>query len=101
MLKKAELWISLLMDFQNKHQSHKKSIDISIFLISSHICPGLSSKNKVGYLSRNIQVNHKVFARGRSEEKVEVAPCQPQRLIAVFGYQDIAVGRNRTPDLEH
>lgn len=44
-------------------------------------------------------MDHKVFSRGGPEEKVEVVPCQPQRLVAVFGYQDVAVGRNRTLDL--
>lgn len=46
-------------------------------------------------------MDHKVSSRGGPEEKVEVAPCQPQRLVAVFGYHDVAVGRNRTSDLEH
>ena len=61
-----------------------------IHLISSH-----------QYLHRNIQVDHKVFPRGGPEEQVEVAPCQPQRLVAVFGYQDVAVGRSKTTDPEH
>lgn len=46
-------------------------------------------------------MDYKVFARGGPEEKIEVATCQPQRLVAVFGYQDVAVGRNRTPDPKH
>lgn len=42
-----------------------------------------------------------MFAGSGPEEEVEVAPQQPQRLAAAFGYPDVAVGRNRTPDPEH
>lgn len=40
---------------------------------------------KVLYLCSDIQVDHKVLARGRPEEKVEEASGQPQSLVAVFG----------------
>lgn len=57
--------------------------------------------NKGWYPCSDIQVDHKVFAGGRPEEEVEEASCQPQGLAAVFGKQDVAVGRNRAPDPEH
>lgn len=64
--------------------------------------PKITEKiNLVWYLGTNIQVDHKVFPGARPEEQVEVAACQPQRLVAVLWYQDVAVGRNRSPDLEH
>lgn len=46
-------------------------------------------------------MDHKVFSWSGFEEKVEEAPGQPQGLVAVFGYKDVAVVRNRTLDLEH
>lgn len=55
----------------------------------------------VKHLCSNVQMNHKVSARCRPEEKVEVAACQPQRAAAAFGCQDVAVGRNRTLDPKH
>lgn len=72
---------------------------MSTHLISSHI--HMPKQNQVWYLCTNIQVDHKIFPWGGPEKKVEVATRQPQRLVAVFGYQDVAVGRNRSPDLEH
>ena len=73
---------------------------LPVMLIYCHMILTQSMKSD-HYLSRNIQMDHKVFAWGGPEEKVEVASCQPQRLVAVFGHQDVAVGGNRTPDLEH
>lgn len=81
-----------------KKKQHRR-VNIFNFITHTH-ATGQSTKSD-HYLSRNIQVDHKVFPRGRPEEKVEVASCQPQRLVAVFGHQDVAVGWNRTPDLEH
>lgn len=45
-------------------------------------------------------MNHKVFPRCWPEEEVEVPSCQPQRLVDVFRYEDVAVGRDRTLDVE-
>lgn len=61
----------------------------------------LAQQIQVQYLHSNIHMDHKVFARSRPEQKVEVSSCQPQRLAALLGYQDVAVARNRTPDPKH
>lgn len=53
------------------------------------------------YLHRDIQVDYEVFARGGSEQQIEVTSRQPQGLVDVFGNQNVAVGWNRSPDPEH
>jgi len=93
------MWISPL-NKSKQSQSCWDSVGISTHLISSHVHM-LRTLGPVGYLHRNIQVDHEGPARSRPEEQVEVASCQPQRPAAAPGHQDEAAGRNRTPDPEH
>lgn len=44
---------------------------------------------------------YKVFIGTRSEEQVQVAACEAQRMAAGFGNQDVVTGRNWTADAEH
>lgn len=53
------------------------------------------------YLRTNIQVDDKVLPRVRPEEQVEVAPCQPQRMVDILRDDDVAVGRDGSLDMEH
>lgn len=46
-------------------------------------------------------MHNKVFIRAGSEEQIEVATCEAQRLAACFGQQDVVAGRNGTPYTEH
>lgn len=46
-------------------------------------------------------MDDKVLPRVRPEEQVEVAPCQPQRMVDVLGYDDVAAGRDGSLDVEH
>lgn len=46
-------------------------------------------------------MDHEIFARSGSEEKVEEATSQSQRLVRIFGNKDVAVDRNTTLDPEH
>lgn len=53
------------------------------------------------YLGTSIQVNDKVLPRVRPEQQVEVPPCQPERMVDVLRHDDVAVGRDGSPDVEH
>lgn len=46
-------------------------------------------------------MDHKEPSRNGSKKKIEVAPSQAQRVVAVLRDQDEAVSRNRTSDSEH
>ena len=46
-------------------------------------------------------MDHKVFGRGGFEQEVEIVPCESQSLSAALRYEDVVVGWNRAPDLEH
>lgn len=46
-------------------------------------------------------MDDKVLPGERPEEQVEVAPRQSQRMVDVLGYDDVAVGRDGSLDVEH
>jgi len=58
------------------------------------------------HLHGDVQVHHKVFGRGGSEQEVEIASRQRQApgaaaAAATSGHQDVVAGGNRTLDPEH